>query len=1004
MSINQSLQIACGTSLFMAAIGGTAQAAGGLIALESALIAHPLAQSVAMANVSSTLSGSASTIALTQASAFQATALQAATQTVAAQTAAAQAAAQPAPSPGDAPVIRAIAVRGNQRIESQTIGSYLVFQEGDRADPKLLDVGLKTLFNTGLFSDVKLEMAPDGTLVIDVAENPIVNRVILEGNKRVKDDKITEEVRLAPRSIFTRAKAQADVQRIIEVYRATGRFAATVTPKVKPLDQNRVDVIYEIDEGPKTGVAKVNFIGNEAFTANELRGILLTKESRWWRFFSSNSNYDPDRLEFERDLLRQHYAKNGYADFQVVSAVAELTPDRKDFFITFTVDEGEKYEIGDVRVKTTLDRLDEKALERFVPIRTGQTFNGERVESTVESIVGATGSLGYAFVDVQPRLERNADAKTIDLTFQVNEGPRVYVERININGNTRTLDRVIRRELRLAEGDAYNKVAVDRSEIFLDALQYFSDVTIEEKPGSSIDRTELDVNVEEQSTGAFSVGVGVSSTDNFIVDVSVEQRNLLGRGQTLVVRSQISQRTRLVDLRFQEPRFLDRNLAAGISAFNSRTDFREVGIIRNRIGFGLNAGFQVSEFGRGSLQYQFSRDQVGFDQESTQVLADPQGFIDNALSPNQTSAVINPQAMAFGVIPGVDGGNAQVVDTFGFVGPNGEIIFGNSASPAASTSFFTGPSQFAPGGSLVQQDENGNIIVSPAQTDDDGNVIAPAVTLDPATLSPIQSVTFQTCDLLNNSFTPQCTSRGRFFTSLIGYSLGFSTQDSVRDPTRGFNLQIAQSFAGVGGDVNFVRTVGSAAYYKRLYKGFIGKLQLRAGYIEGYNGDTVRLQDRFFEGAGTFRGFDVAGIGPRFLSGQGLDREGRLFGQALGAKLHAIGTAEIRVPLPLPPEYGIRAALFTDFGTVGLVDDQDKLINENENFFVNPVNGQLCSVSPAPNCIAPVQDDLSLRASAGVSISWDSPFGPVRFDIAEVFLKEEFDQVQSFRFSAGTSF
>ena len=514
------------------------------------------------------------------------------------------------------PIIQSIAVVGNNRIESDTVGSYLPIQAGMPAEPTLIDISLKTLFNTGLFADVKLEMQPNGQLVIEVTENPIVNQVIFEGNSRLKDDKITEEIQLAPRAVYTRAKVQADVQRIIELYRAKGRFAATVTPKVTPLEQNRIDVIYEMDEGPKTGIAKVNFIGNTVFTDNELRGEILTKESHWWRFFSSNANYDPDRLEYERELLRQFYGRNGYADFSVVSATAELTPDRKDFFITFTLDEGPKYEVGEVRVKTTLAKLDDDVLEGFLPVRTGQTFNADRVDDAVEAITFATGATGYAFVDVNPRLTRHEDTNTIDITFEVNEGPRVYVERINIKGNVRTLDKVIRREVRIAEGDPFNRILVDRSRARVRSLGYFKEVSIEEKPGSAPDRTELDVNVEEQSTGSLSIGVGVSSTENFIVDLSVEERNLLGRGQYLRFRVQASSRTRQVDIRFTQPYFLDRNLSAGFSLFNQRTNFRESGFIRNRIGGGLNAGFQVSEYGRGGLNYTLTSDDVTIDRNN----------------------------------------------------------------------------------------------------------------------------------------------------------------------------------------------------------------------------------------------------------------------------------------------------------------------------------------------------------------------------------------------------
>jgi len=846
----------------------------------------------------------------------------------------------------EAPVIQAIAVRGNQRIEPDTIASYLVVQPGDRADEQLLDIGLKTLFNTGLFADVTLAMQQGGTLLIEVKENPIINRVILDGNKRVKDDKITEEIQLAARAIFTRAKVQADVQRIIDVYQRTGRFAAIVTPKVTTLEQNRVDVIYEIDEGPKTGVAKVNFSGNSVFTSGELRRVLLTKESRWWRFFSSNSNYDPDRLEYERELLRQHYARNGYADFQVVSAVAELTPDRKDFFITFAVDEGPKYSIGDVKVKTSLAKLDEGILERFVSIKPGATYDGERVEKAVEQLTFATGATGYAFVDVNPSLNRNVENKTIDLTFNVNEGPRVYVERINIRGNTTTLDKVIRREIRIVEGDAFNRVLVDRSKGRIRSLGYFEEVEIEEKPGSAPDRTELDVSVSERATGSFTIGVGVSSTDNFIVDLSVEQRNLLGRGQFLRFRVQASQRTRQVDIRFTQPYFLDRNLAAGFSISNSRTDFREAGFINNRTGFGLNAGFQISEYGRGSLQYQLSRDNITLDEE-----------------------------------------NFRNRSVFDFVDDDVSTLFVPGVPIETPTPLF----------SQVVTDVNGNTVTqtTTSPTDAAGNPNAPLVNDLGQSISRYD--VFR-CNVLAQSFQSFCSSRGRFLTSLLGASVSFDTRNDPFYPTKGWRTSLSAAFAGLGGDVNYYRTEGVATYYKPIYRGFVGKLQLRGGYVDGYGGDNVRLQDRFFEGAGSFRGFEVAGVGPRFLTGQTL-QDGTPAGSALGAKIYAIGTAEIILPLPLPKEYGIRASLFSDFGTVGLVDESDKLINENIASFV-----ELDPINQPGIFVAPVQDDLSLRVSAGVSVSWDSPFGPVRFDFAEVFIKEDYDRTEGFRFSAGTQF
>jgi outer membrane protein insertion porin family len=837
-----------------------------------------------------------------------------------------------------APVIQAIRVKGNQRIEPETIASYLVVNAGDRADPQLLDLGLKTLFNTGLFADVRLEMQPDDSLLITVAENPIVNRVILEGNRRVKADKINKEVKLAARAVFTRAKAQADV------YRRGGRFAATVTPKIVPLEQNRVDVIYEIDEGPKTGVAKINFVGNKNFTSGELRGALLTKESRWWRFFSSNNNYDPDRLEYERELLRQFYAKNGYADFQVVSAVAELTPDRKDFFITFTVDEGVKYTIGEVKVKTSLAKLDENALENFVPIKPGETYNGDRIEKATESITFATGASGYAFVDVQPRLERNRETKTIDITFQVNEGPRVYVERINVKGNTRTLDKVIRREIRVAEGDPYNKVLIDRSKSRVKALDYFTEVEITERPGTAPDRTELDVTVEEKATGSFSVGVGVSSTENFILDFSIEERNLMGRGQFLRFRVQSSSRTRLVDLRFTQPYFLDRNLAAGVSLTNQRTNFRESGFIRDRYGFGLSAGFQISEFWRGNLQYQLARDKVNFDRNNfafqTGGQVDDGTDITSLFVPGATVPTLTPL----------------------YVTPDGTTTT-------------------TPTGQRLRD------AMGDAQS---------------------QYIAF-TCDLLVQAFSPTCESQGTFVSSILGYSIGMDSRDDPIDPKRGMRLSLGQSVAGLGGDVKYIRTEASGAIYRPLFGGLVGKFQLRGGYTDGFGGDPVRLQDRFYEGADSFRGFEVAGVGPRYLQPgtQANPTSGR-FGQAIGAKIYAIGTVEVRLPLPLPKEYGIRASLFSDFGTVGLVDDSSKFLNSiafnDDNMDGNPDFAVDIDPTFGTLYVEPVQDDLSLRVSAGASVSWDSPFGPVRFDFAKVLRKEFYDRTEGFRFSAGTSF
>ncbi len=338
--------------------------------------------------------------------------------------------------------IRSIVVEGNKRIEARTVQSYLLLEPGDSFDPNRIDLSLKTLFATNLFADVSIDRRGDD-LVVRVVENPIINRVIFEGNKALKEDKLKEEIQAEPRGIFTAARVQSDVQRILELYRQSGRFAAKVEPQYKPLEQNRVDLIFQITEGPVTGVRSINFIGNEAYSDSRLRSEIVTKQSRFWRFFSSNDNYDPGRLEYDRDQLRQFYQNNGYYDFRVTSAVAELTPDQKDFYITMTVDEGRQYDFGEVKVETALEKLNADALRAAVPIQEGALFRGDLIETTIDSLTYAAGIAGYAFVDIRPQLDVNPETGRIDVTFVVDEGPRVYIDRINIVGNTQTLDRVI---------------------------------------------------------------------------------------------------------------------------------------------------------------------------------------------------------------------------------------------------------------------------------------------------------------------------------------------------------------------------------------------------------------------------------------------------------------------------------------------------------------------------------------------------------------------------------
>jgi len=536
-----------------------------------------------------------------------------------AQTTAAQTEFTPEQTPEQTPIqtnlsttdrIERFAVIGNERIEASTIASYLSLRPGDLFDPARIDESLKTLFATGLFADVIMER--DGSsLVVRIVENPIINRIVFEGNSRLDREDLMEEVELRPRMVYTRARVRADVQRILDLYRRKGRFAAVVEPMIIERDQNRVDLVFEISEGPKSRVSKINFIGNDEFGDRKLRSELATKQARWWNIFTSEDTYDPDRLDYDRELLRQFYLRNGYADFRVVSAVAELTPDQNDFFITYVVDEGETYHFGEIKVESEIRDLSKELLSNFVTMKTGELYDADKIDSTQENMGSAAGILGFAFLDVRPQISRNREDRTLDITFHVMETPRAYVERVEIHGNVRTLDRVIRREFRLTEGDAFNTLRVDRSEARLNSLGFFRAVTIEPQRGSEPGSVVLDVTVEEQATGELSFGIGFSSLENFILDMSVRERNLLGRGQDLRLGVSMSGRRKQINLGFTEPRFLGRNMSAGFDLFRTELDsYTESSFSTTSTGLSLNTVLPLSEYVRLGTRYTLRRDEV----------------------------------------------------------------------------------------------------------------------------------------------------------------------------------------------------------------------------------------------------------------------------------------------------------------------------------------------------------------------------------------------------------
>jgi outer membrane protein insertion porin family len=530
------------------------------------------------------------------------------------------------PQPSAAETIAGIDVEGNQRIEAATIRSYMTVRVGDPFDPVELDQSLKNLFATGLFDDVELRRRGE-ILTVRVVENPIINRIAFEGNLRLDDETLESEVQLRPRVVYTRSRVQNAVNRILELYRRNGRFAATVEPKVIELPENRVDLVFEVNEGPVTSVARIIFIGNEAFDDDDLRSVIQTKESAWYRFLSSDDTYDPDRLLFDQELLRRYYLSRGYADFNVRSAIAELSPDGRNFIITFTVDEGELYRFGTIEVESRLRDLEPAELRALIETEEGEVYDADEIEDSILALTEEIGKLGYAFAEVEPQARRREDERVIDLAYVINEGERVYIERIDIVGNVRTLDEVIRREFRLAEGDAFNTALLRRSRQRIQGLGYFENVEMRTEPGSTPDRTRIEVDVVERSTGELSFGAGFSTSDGPLGDIRLTERNLLGRGQTVRANFTISGRTQQVDFSFTEPYFLDQDFAAGIDLFRRTTDFQDEGSFdQTTTGGTLRGSYPLTERWRHGLRFTVRQDEIeDVDDDASRFIQDEEG-------------------------------------------------------------------------------------------------------------------------------------------------------------------------------------------------------------------------------------------------------------------------------------------------------------------------------------------------------------------------------------------
>jgi outer membrane protein insertion porin family len=820
--------------------------------------------------------------------------------------------------PAAAQGVESIQVEGNRRVEIDTIRSYFKAGPGGRLDQAQIDDGLKALIETGLFQDVKISQEK-GHVLVTVIENPVIGRVAFEGNKKIKDEQLTAEIQSKPRGTLSRPMVQSDAQRIAEIYRHSGRYDVRVTPEIIEQPNNRVDLVFTINEGQKTGVKSVEFIGNSAFSSYRLKDIIKTHEWNLLSFLGGGDVYDPDRVEADRDLIRRFYLKHGYADVQVVAALTEYDPEKKGFLVTFKIEEGQQYRVGSVNFQSSIASLDGNTLRNFSQVNVGSLYNAEALEKSVEDMQIEASRRGYAFAIVRPRGDRNFEAHTVTITFAIDEGPRTYIERINIRGNTRTRDYVIRREFDIAEGDAYNRALVDRAERRLKNLDFFKSVKITTEPGSSSDRIILVVDLEEKSTGDFSVSGGYSTTDGALGEVSISERNFLGRGLFAKASVTYGQFARGLSLSYVDPYLLDYRVALGMDAFYREqlaNNFIAYGT--KTIGFSPRLGFALREDLSLQVRYSIYQQQI--------TLPTNLANCNNIVGGN-------------GVLP--------FNPTPAFVNANGA----NGAVDASGVGLFC----FSDGEASL----------------------------------PVRK------ELAN----------GASLTSSIGYSLDYNTLDNNKNPTDGLFIDFKQDFAGIGGNVSYLKSAIDGKFYTPLVSDIVGLLHLQGGILNKVGNNELRMLDQFQMGPNLVRGFAPNGIGPRDINPFGTQ-------DALGGTQYWGASYELQMPFWfLPKEVGLKGAVYADAG--GLYNYQGpqtwaqtgELTTPFNSNCIKPTQATGGAAATAGTCTGLVFDDSKVvRTSVGVGLIWASPFGPLRFDYAIPLTKGQFDRVQQFKFGGGTSF
>ncbi len=867
-------------------------------------------------------------------------------------------AAAPTTTPGSG-TIATITVVGSQRLEPDTVRSYIQLRPGQRYTTETLDQAIRDLFETELFADAQIR-SNGGEIIVEVRENPVINRILLEGNKRLKEDKIRPEIKLAPRQIFTRSKTRADVSRIIELYRRQGRFAASVEPKMVMLDQNRVDIVFEVSEGPKSKIRSINILGNEKFKDGKLRGEMATQQVNITNPFASRTSYDPDRLAYDQAKLRQFYLTQGYADFRVVSSVAELTPNKRDFIVTYVVEEGERYKFGEVAIES--DLRDFKPSPALVPMKKDDWYNAKQVEDTVESLTESAGLFGYAFAEVSPRFERDKDARTMTLTFNIGDAPRVYVERIDINGNTLTQDKVVRREFRLAEGDAFNTFSVKRSSDRIQSLGFFQEkLEVEQKPGSTPDRIILEANVEEKSTGELQLSAGFSSLERFIFNFSVRQRNFRGKGQELRASASISSYSKSIELGFTEPYFLDRNIAIGGDIF--RRDYNSFNFVGNQrnttygqvtTGMQVRAGLAITEYWSLAMRYGLSYDEISLDRQQ---------FFFN----NQCDSLLAGRYLCDSI------GN-RTTSSLGY-----SLVFdnlNNRVRPSAGQRMVFSQDLAGLGGSVkylrTRVDASkywrvlGNFIFSTAF---EGGVIVP--------FGKSRGVGVDKVRINDRFFLGEPEMRGF--------------------DIRGIGPRVQRAFYNPGTAVlNTERTainddaIGGKFYYK-------GRVELEIPLGSGAR--ELGLRPSLFLDIGS-----VFGVKRPFLIGRAntfLDLNGdnipdpvsRPIKDSAGNQIYIVNDpARDANGIATNPNQGQSTLCSAGFSTtVG---------GTCTGTFANTISAN--SISPFEESF--LGDTWKPRLSVGFGVNWRSPFGPFRIDIAKALIKREGGDTKLFTFNVGTQF